>query len=694
MKALLICLMVLLQLLTADGMAIAEDAVSKTLVVGSEQDYPPFAVGKTDADAGGFTVDLWKAVAREAGLNYTIRVRPFHEILQEFKEGKIDVLINLAQSDERRQFVDFSIPHVTVNGAIFVRKGTFSIRSEADFAGKSIIVLNADLAHDYALARGWGKQLVLTDTAAEGFRLLSSGKHDAMLISKLAGMQTLHELKISNIKPLDAKAGFSQKFSFAVHKGDSTLLARVNEALSLTKPSGDYDALYEKWFGVYEEKRLTLWDALVYLAPIGLILLGFAGYEFHRRQLEHRFSQEALRQSESRFRSMLETSPIAVRIKKTKGQNVVFCNRRYEELINCKPGQGIGVDPKVYYARPEDYREIRLTLGSGEQILNRLVEFDIPGGGTKWTLASYFPIQYEGEGAVLGWFYDITERKSIEAELILYRDHLEELIEARTSELVKAQLEAERANKAKSLFLANMTHELRTPMHAILSFSQLGQEKTALSEVPVAKLREYFDYIANSGERLLALLNELLDLSKLESGKMVMQSNRHDMVKLVRKSVDELAILAQKKEIAIDVGDMPPDLSVRCDGSRIGQVIDNLLSNAIKFSPPSSTIRISVSRTELPGRRAGDERRSGVIVKVQDEGVGIPPDELEDIFDEFVQSSKTANGSGGTGLGLSICRQIVVLHGGSICAENNPDRGASLIFTLPIELSEKTEEGL
>ncbi|MDX8400374.1 MAG: transporter substrate-binding domain-containing protein, partial [Gallionellaceae bacterium] len=161
-----------------------------TLIVGSEEDYPPFATGTTDASAGGFTVELWKTVAAEAGLKYTLRVRPFHQVLQEFKEGKIDVLINLATSDERHRFSDFTVPHAIVHGAIFVRKGESNIRSEEDFAGKSIIVLKADLAHDYAISKGWEKQLVLVDTSAEGFHLLASGKHDVMLLSKLAGMQT------------------------------------------------------------------------------------------------------------------------------------------------------------------------------------------------------------------------------------------------------------------------------------------------------------------------------------------------------------------------------------------------------------------------------------------------------------------------------------------------------------------------
>ena len=221
-------------------------ADDKPLVVGSEQNYPPFALGLTDATADGFTVELWKAVAAESHLNSSIRVLPFHDVLQEFKEGKIDVLINLAQSDERRQFADFTVPHVIVHGAIFVRKGENGIHSEADLKSKSIIVLNADLAHDYALAKGWGKQLITVDTAEQGFELLASSQYDALLLSKLAGEQTLEKLQLDSIEALPIEVGFAQKFSFAVHKGNAELLAKINEGLALTKASGVYDNLHEK----------------------------------------------------------------------------------------------------------------------------------------------------------------------------------------------------------------------------------------------------------------------------------------------------------------------------------------------------------------------------------------------------------------------------------------------------------------
>lgn len=136
-----------------------------------------------------------------------------------------------------------------------------------------------------------------------------------------------------------------------------------------------------------------------------------------------------LRESEERFRSMLETSPTAARIARAGGHDVIFCNRRYAELINTTPDQVSGVDPSAYYSNREEYADILLRLGKGEQIFNKLVELAIPGAGTKWALASYLPIQYEGAAAVLGWFYDITDRQQTESALAEQAQHTQAILD-------------------------------------------------------------------------------------------------------------------------------------------------------------------------------------------------------------------------------------------------------------------------
>jgi PAS domain S-box-containing protein len=288
------------------------------------------------------------------------------------------------------------------------------------------------------------------------------------------------------------------------------------------------------------------------------------------------------------------------------------------------------------------------------------------------------------DGGFVTTYTDITERKQVEAELLRHRDHLQEMVAEQTADLLRAKDVAERANHTKSEFLANMSHELRTPMHAVLSFAALGEEKAAAGSTE--KLGRYFQRIRQSGERLLMLLNNLLDLSKLEAGKMHVELAQHDLLPLIEEAGAELETLFNQRDLKLQIGPAHCSTEAICDPTRFAQVIHNLLSNAIKFSPDGGQISITFDRSAISaGRRTDDGTLLPTLrITVSDQGVGIPPGELDSIFDKFVQSSKTKSGAGGTGLGLSICREIMNAHRGTIEACNNPERGASFILQLPI----------
>ncbi len=262
----------------------------------------------------------------------------------------------------------------------------------------------------------------------------------------------------------------------------------------------------------------------------------------------------------------------------------------------------------------------------------------------------------------------------------LARKSKEELIQDLLSRdrLLRKAMEVERL---KSQFLANMSHELRTPLNAIIGLAELLEDEI-LGELNEEQ-RDAVKEILSSGNHLLQLINQILDLSKIEAGKMVLHETSVNLINLINDVLKQVEVLLKEKNITAITNVQVEDLLVLVDELRIKQVLLNLISNAIKFSPPDTNITITIN-----------QNTEWVIVSVKDEGIGISDEHKDIIFEEFRQVDDSHSRLyEGTGLGLALCKKLVELHGGKIWVESKLGQGSTFTFTIPRrkEVSHSTE---
>jgi two-component system, sensor histidine kinase and response regulator len=272
---------------------------------------------------------------------------------------------------------------------------------------------------------------------------------------------------------------------------------------------------------------------------------------------------------------------------------------------------------------------------------------------------------------------DITEQKEVQQELETYRYHLEELVASRTRELEAAKLDAEAANRAKSAFLSNMSHEIRTPMNAILGYAHLIR-RDPLTPLQTSQLER----MLSSTRHLLQIINDILDISKIESGKITLETTDFEPSRELDKVCDFVAESVDSKNLHLVVDLDHTPLVLRGDGHRFAQIMLNLVSNAVKFTEQGS---ITISG-HLIKRESSD-----VLLRyeVSDTGIGMTREQLNNLYSAFEQADiSTTRRFGGTGLGLVICKRLVELMGGSISAQSEPGKGSTFTVEIPFTVSE------
>ena len=367
-------------------------------------------------------------------------------------------------------------------------------------------------------------------------------------------------------------------------------------------------------------------------------------------------AEQAIQESEQRLRVVAEAAPMAVVIVTFDDGIIRYANQRFGEMFELKGSSALGVQAKTLYADPQHRERFIGALTEHGHVEGMEMLLKRAGGEEFWALIASQRVQFEGRPAMINGLADISDRKRMEGEL-----H-------------KAIWASEQATRAKSDFLASMSHELRTPLNAIIGYSEMLVEdaESAGREAETADLRK----IQDAGKHLLGLIDNILDLSKIEAGKMTLYLETFELRPMIDGVAATVIPLAKKTSNALVVDCADEVGTIHSDLTKVRQILFNLLSNASKFTR-NGTITLTALRNT---KEAGD----WIEFQVRDTGIGMTPDQQAKVFEAFTQADdSTTRAYGGTGLGLAITKSFCRLMGGDVTLTSEAGKGTTFVVRLP-----------
>ncbi|HSB06156.1 MAG TPA: ATP-binding protein, partial [Thermodesulfobacteriota bacterium] len=440
-------------------------------------------------------------------------------------------------------------------------------------------------------------------------------------------------------------------------------------------------------------REVTFWDFKYYFAGgLALCLLEsllIAGLLLQRRR--RRVAEESVRKTEEKYRSIFEGAVEGISESSPQGQ-ILTANPALARMLGYdSPGEYISAiyDPAhQVFADPGKRAEYVGLLEKQDVLMGFECELLRRDGRKIW--ASINSRRVCGpDGKTLyysGFFEDITEHKRADEELRKHRDHLEEMVKERTAEVVAARDQAEVANRTKSTFLANMSHELRTPLNSMLGVAQLMERDPRFP----GQHRDTLKILSRSGSYLLELINDVLEMSKIEAGKMPLVKMSFDLRSFLGDLEEMIRLRAQEKGLKFFFEYMSPvPQYIETDVRKLRQILVNLLGNAIKFTGKGHvTLRINFKEDMQKISEAEPASPARLEFEIEDTGSGISPEDTQRIFDPFVQLNSGQAAREGTGLGLTLSRMFIEQLGGKITVRSQVGRGSTFAFDIAVKSAE------
>ncbi|RJG42538.1 ATP-binding protein [Motilimonas pumila] len=607
----------------------------------------------------GMIADVLNLVSSRTGVNFVpVSVASWQQSTELIQQKK--VMLASAAVENELLSINYR-PGVSIFSdplAIAVREDMGSNVSIAEFLEEKVAILQG-ASNTLTIMESYPEiDWVLVENATIGLELLARGEVEAMIDTRLV-LNYLINIRAHSDINIGGYLNFSVSPTLFSVKSEPILFQIVDKALRAID-ANEKNEIINKWSPNKTIEKVDYELIAILLGCFAVVVLVFVYSHFRLKKQIHvtRLAQQESEQRKEWVYYILNTSPIAMAI--VQHDRAIYTNKRALELFKIDESEIDNFEVSKIYSdlsmRPVVYEKLK----QDGSIIDLEIDF-IDGNGEHFsTLTSYFVTEYDGEPATLFWSYDISEIRKLNQEL---------------GRMIVA---ADSANKAKSDFLANMSHEIRTPMNAIIGMSLLAS-KEAVS----AKAREYITKVNQSSHSLLAIINDILDISKIEAGKLTIEAHRFNLLQGLEKPMDIVAMNASQKSSVRFFLDLSPNVPLELIGDdlRLGQIITNLTNNAIKFTHHGAVVLRLYSELD-------SNKQMQLRIEVSDTGIGMNQQQQEKLFQSFQQADvSTTRQYGGTGLGLSICKQLLDLMKGEIWVESEADIGSTFHVRLPIKVA-------